>query len=121
MLIKLDIPMSFLTNNDCNTTKKVVKCKWITNEQARWQNRVQREPKFNFYRIFDFRCLRLADCINLRSTCSFLSNLNGGTLPLREETARFANESREERWWRVCDDQNEIEDTIHFLASCPAL
>ena len=30
MLIKLDIPMSYLTNNDRSTTKKVVKCKLIT-------------------------------------------------------------------------------------------
>ena len=59
--------------------------------------------------------------MNLKQVRSFLCNLIGGTLPIREETGRFSNEAREDRWCRLCSNYSEIEDTIHFLAICPQL
>ncbi len=49
---------------------------------------------------------------------SLLSQLRYGVLPLRVETGRFVNESREKRICNLCD-MNCIEDQFHFMFQCP--
>ncbi len=49
---------------------------------------------------------------------SLLSQLRYGVLPLRVETGRFANESRETRVCNLCH-MNCIEDQYHFMFHCP--
>ncbi len=49
---------------------------------------------------------------------SLLSQLRYGVLPLRIETGRFVNESREDRICTLCD-LNSVEDQLHFLFHCP--
>ncbi len=49
---------------------------------------------------------------------SLLSQLRYGVLPLRVETGRFVNESRENRLCNLCD-MNCIEDQYHFMFQCP--
>ena len=102
--------------------KSIIRHRLSDLEQRRWNDEVLRRPKLDFYNtIFGFKSIPLADFVSHREGCRFLCRLVGGTLPIRVESGRYSGELREERWCRLCGNSNQIEDQIHFLASCPAL
>ena len=101
----------------CTTVKDAVRYYLFLQENDHWKSEVHKKSKLDFYQLItEFRSFPIADCVNMRRLRSFLCNLTSGTLPLRIETGRYSNEPRNDRWCRVCNNPNEIEDAIHFLA-----
>ncbi len=86
-----------------------------------WRKSVQRKVKLELYDAI--KCNYGAEKYLLLNTDKFekslLSQLRYGILPIRIETGRFTNESREERVCTLCTT-NTIESVEHFLFECEA-
>ncbi len=106
-----------------NTTKidlSTVREKLVDKFAQDWFNSTQNMNKLDIYRSIkkDFGVEKYLELNLSKYEKSLLSQLRYGVLPLRIETGRFVNESREDRICCLCDS-NCIEDQLHFVFHCP--
>ncbi len=92
----------------------------LQNKFAReWMNSIQNMSKLDVYRDIkkQFGVEKYLELNMSKYEKSLLSQLRYGVLPLRVETGRFVNESREKRICNLCD-MNCVEDQYHFMFQC---
>ena len=88
-------------------------------------SKIQNESKLVFYKNAK-DTLSLSSYLNNiknRNSRTLLSKLRLGVLPLEIEKGRREKIKvpRENRFCKLCNSDNKIEDEIHFLFECPAL
>ena len=86
----------------------IIKLKLYNDEQSRWEKEVQRVQVLFF--ASDLYPQLIIFILN--------GHVNRWHLTVREETGQYSSELREERWCRICEDRDSIEDTLHFLSAC---
>ncbi len=89
--------------------------------EIEWRNAVQKKPKLELYNVLkcDYGVEKYL-LLNLdKYEKALLSQLRYGIIPLRIETGRYVNETREERVCTLCTT-NTIESVEHFLFECEA-
>ncbi len=93
----------------------------MDNLEVEWRNSVQKKTKLELYNVL--KCNYGVEkylLLNIdKYEKSLLSQLRYGILPLRIETGRYVNETREERVCTLCTS-NTIESVEHFLFECEA-
>ncbi len=110
---------------DCFTNKTKIDLSLVRNVLSEkfaqeWQNSSVNMSKLDIYRAIksDFGVEKYLELNISKYEKSLLSQLRYGILPLRVETGRFVNESRQNRICKLCD-LNQVEDQLHFVFHCP--
>ncbi len=107
---------------DCNVVNiDLAKKCLMDNLEMEWKNSVRKKAKLELYNVLkcDYGVEKYL-LLNIdKYEKSLLSQLRYGIIPLRVETGRYVNETREERVCTLCTT-NTVESVEHFLFECEA-
>ena len=94
----------------------------LSASRQRWHLEAGRKPKLRtFLDVHNFENIQALVKSNItRYQRSLISQLKFGILPLKIETDRYQGIPLEDRLCKLCN-LKEIEDSYHFMFSCPAL